>query len=107
MLPALSLTPPARTWVIEALRQRPAVSIVIGRSIGFVAAFAIPIALSRILDQAEFGTYKQLFLIYATLFGVAQLGIAESLYYFIPRDAHLAGDHIAYAVVRLAASGVA
>ncbi|HEY9466420.1 MAG TPA: lipopolysaccharide biosynthesis protein [Vicinamibacterales bacterium] len=107
MLPALSLTPPARTWVIEALRQRPAVSIVIGRSIGFVAAFAIPIALSRILDQAEFGTYKQLFLIYATLFGVAQLGIAESLYYFIPRDAHHAGQHIANAVVTLAASGVA
>jgi O-antigen/teichoic acid export membrane protein len=107
MLPALSLTPPARTWVIEALRQRPAVSIVIGRSIGFVAAFAIPIALSRILDQAEFGTYKQLFLIYATLFGMAQLGIAESLYYFIPRDSHHAGQHIANAVVTLAASGVA
>jgi O-antigen/teichoic acid export membrane protein len=80
---------------------------VIGRSVGFIAAFAIPIVLSRILDQAEFGTYKQLFLIYATLFGLAQLGIAESLYYFIPRDAHRAGQHIANSVLTLAAAGIA
>ena len=103
MLPALSL--PRR--VVEVLRQRPAVSIVIGRSVGFTAAFAIPIVLSRILDQAEFGTYKQLFLIYATLFGVAQLGIAESLYYFIPRDSGRAGQHVANAVLTLAAAGIA
>ena len=88
------------------MRQRPAVPIVIGRSVGFAAAFAIPIVLSRILDQAEFGTYKQLFLIYGTLFGVAQLGMAESLYYFIPRDSR-AGQHIANAVLTLAAAGIA
>src|SRR5688572_30521694 len=107
MLPALTFTRPALTRVVEALRQRPAVPIVIGRSIGFAAAFAIPIVLSRILDQAEFGTYKQLFLIYATLFGVAQLGMAESLYYFIPRDSTGAGQHIASALATLAAAGVA
>ena len=90
----------------RSVRQRPAVSIVIGRSVGFTAAFAIPIVLSRILDQAEFGTYKQLFLIYATLFGVAQLGIAESLYYFIPRDSGRAGQHIAHAGLTLAAAGI-
>jgi O-antigen/teichoic acid export membrane protein len=143
MQPALSLTRPAVIRAVEALGQRPAVSIVIGRSVGFTAAFAIPIVLSRSLDQAEFGTYKQLFLIYATLFGVAQLGMAESLYYFIPRgsrgayaptkyashpasdrefsaataerpsvvhDRHAvnrAGQHIANAVLTLAAAGVA
>ena len=107
MLPALSRTRPARVQIVEALRQRPEVSIVIGRSVGFAAAFAIPIVLSRILDQAEFGTYKQLFLIYATLFGVAQLGIAESLYYFIPRDCGRTGQHIANAMLTLAASGIA
>src|SRR5262245_66130980 len=92
---------------VDVLRHRPALSLVIGRSLGFIAAFAIPIVLSRILAQAEFGTYKQLFLIYATLFGVAQLGMAESLYYFIPRDAGRAGQHIANAVLTLAAAGIA
>jgi O-antigen/teichoic acid export membrane protein len=107
MLPALSLNNrPTHIRVVEALRHRPAVPIVLGRSVGFAAAFAIPIVLSRILDQAEFGTYKQLFLIYATLFGVAQLGIAESLYYFIPRDSGHAGQHIANAVLTLAAAGI-
>ena len=107
MRPVLSLIRPALVRAVEALRQRPAVSIVIGRSVGFTAAFAIPIVLSRILDQSEFGTYKQLFLIYATLFGVAQLGIAESLYYFIPRDSGRAGQHIAHAGLTLAAAGIA
>ena len=108
MLPALSLNNrPTHIRVVEALRHRPAVPIVLGRSVGFAAAFAIPIVLSRILDQAEFGTYKQLFLIYATLFGVAQLGIAESLYYFIPRDCGRTGQQIANAMLTLAASGIA
>src|SRR5262245_1104010 len=92
---------------VDVLRHRPALSLVIGRSLGFGAAFAIPIVLSRVLDQAEFGTYKQLFLIYATLFGIAQLGMAESLYYFIPRDAARAGRHVANAVATTAAAGVA
>ena len=93
--------------VVDELHRHPASALVIGRSVGFAAAFAIPIVLSRILDQSEFGTYKQLFLIYATLFGVAQLGMAESLYYFIPRDSTGAGQHIASALATLAAAGVA
>ena len=98
-------TPPLRR-AIGQLHRHPASALVIGRSVGFAAAFAIPIVLSRILDQTEFGTYKQLFLIYTTLFGVAQLGMAESLYYFIPRDSKGAGQHIASALATLAAAGV-
>ncbi len=36
-----------------------------GRVPGLVVAFAIPLVLARVFDQTEFGTYKQLFLIYA------------------------------------------
>ena len=78
-----------------------------GRVPGLVAAFAIPLVLARVFDQTEFGTYKQLFLIYATLFGLAQLGMAESLYYFVPRSASHAGRHVANALVVLASIGVA
>ena len=57
-----------------------------GRAVGFVAAFAIPVVLARVFTTSEFGTYKQLFLLFSTLFGIAQLGMAESLYYFLPRN---------------------
>src|SRR5688500_12458731 len=77
-----------------------------GRAPGLAIAFAIPLVLARVLDQADFGTYKQLFLIYATLFGLAQLGMAESLYYFVPRDPAHAGRHVANSLVALGAVGV-
>jgi O-antigen/teichoic acid export membrane protein len=77
-----------------------------GRAPGLAIAFAIPLVLARTFDQAEFGTYKQLFLIYATLFGIAQLGMAESLYYFVPRETSNAGRHAANALAALAAIGV-
>lgn len=77
-----------------------------GRAPGLVIAFAIPLVLARVFDQAEFGTYKQLFLIYATLFGLAQAGMAESLYYFVPRDGSLAGRFVANSMLALAAIGV-
>src|SRR5687768_18513273 len=64
---------------------RPVLALMSGRTVGFAAAFLIPVALARILDQAEFGTYKQLFLIAGTLYGMGQLGMAESLFYFLPR----------------------
>ena len=65
--------------------SRPALLLVAGRSVGLAASFAIGIVLARLFEPAVFGTYKQFFLIYATLYGVAQLGMAESLYYFVPR----------------------
>jgi O-antigen/teichoic acid export membrane protein len=77
-----------------------------GRAPGLAIAFAIPLVLARTFDQAEFGTYKQLFLIYGTLFGIAQLGMAESLYYFLPRETSHAGRHAANALIALAAIGV-
>ena len=64
---------------------KPALLLVVGRTIGFAASFIIPVLLVRTFNQAEFGTYKQLFLIYGTLYGLAQLGMAESLYYFVPK----------------------
>ncbi len=77
-----------------------------GRAPGLLIAFAIPIVLARTFDQTEFGTYKQLFLIYSTLFGLAQLGMAESLYYFVPRGDSQAGRYVANAMVLLASIGL-
>ena len=59
--------------------SRPAMLLVTGRSVGLAASFAIGIVLARLFDPALFGIYKQFFLIYATLYGVLQLGGREPL----------------------------
>lgn len=76
-----------------------------GRILGFVAAFAIPVVLVRIFDQSEFGTYKQLFLVYSTLYGIAQFGMAESLFYFLPAAQRLGGRYVLNAMLVLGCAG--
>jgi O-antigen/teichoic acid export membrane protein len=58
---------------------KPALLLMSGRTLAFAATFFIPVVLARIFDPAEFGTYKQLFLIHSTIFYIAQLGMAASL----------------------------
>ena len=84
---------------------RPAALLVTGRVVGLVASFAIGIVLARIFAPATFGTYKQFFLVYGTLYGLAQLGMAESLYYFVPRNAARTGRYACNALVTLALAG--
>ena len=85
--------------------SRPAALLVAGRSVGLAASFAIGIVLARVFEPATFGIYKQFFLIYATLYGVLQLGMAESLYYFVPRAAAHTGRYAANALASLALVG--
>lgn len=73
---------------------RPALILMSGRLVGFVVAFAIPLVLARVFTQEDFGSYKQLFLVFATLFGIAQAGMAESLYYFLPYESRNAGAYV-------------
>src|SRR5438128_697893 len=85
----------------------PAFRLVAGRVIGGVVSFAIPVVLARVLLPAAFGTYKQLFLIYMTFYGVAQVGAAESLYYFVPRKPEEAARSITNSVATLTLVGTA
>src|SRR5882762_3073530 len=86
---------------------RPAALLVTGRVVGLVASFAIGIVLARIFAPAAFGTYKQFFLLYGTLYGLAQLGMAESLYYFVPRNTARMPRYVCNALITLAAAGLA
>jgi O-antigen/teichoic acid export membrane protein len=86
---------------------RPTLQLVTGRSIGLVASFAIGVVLARLFDPAVFGVYKQFFLVYATLYGVLQLGMAESLYYFVPKTAAHTGRYVGNAMATLALVGAA
>jgi O-antigen/teichoic acid export membrane protein len=77
-----------------------------GRMVGYGVSFILPIVLVRLFSPSEFGTYKQVFLILSMFVGIGQIGMAESLYYFLPRKPHLAGRYVANTVLMLAVSGL-
>ena len=85
---------------------KPALVLMSGRTFAFAATFFIPVILARIFDQVQFGTYKQLFLVFSTVFCIAQLGMSQSLYYFLPRAPRMAGPYAANAVCFLGLLGL-
>ena len=85
---------------------KPAMLLTGGRIVGFLATFFIPVVLVRVFDKVDFGTYRQLFLIFTTIFYAAQFGMAESLYYFMPKSPALSNRYIVNAIVALSCAGV-
>ncbi|HEX6836010.1 MAG TPA: lipopolysaccharide biosynthesis protein [Polyangia bacterium] len=73
--------------------------------ISAVLTFALPLILARLLTPTSFGTYKQFFLIASTIQLTAQLGLTQSLYYFLPRGERDRGAYLAQAMMSLAALG--
>lgn len=85
---------------------RGALLLVVGRGAAAVISFVTPFILVRLLTQTEFGVYKQLFLIYATLYQILPLGVLASLYYFIPLDRERRTAYILHVELLLAAAGL-
>jgi O-antigen/teichoic acid export membrane protein len=85
---------------------RPAVLLMAGRALASVATLLIPVTLVRVFDQSEYGTYKQLFLVFTSLYSVALVGLSDSLYYFVPRDPGRGGRYVANAVLGLSFAGL-
>ena len=85
----------------------PAFLLVAGRTVGLIATFAIGPLFARLFTVEDIGTYRTFFLLYATLFGLAQLGMAESLYYFVPRASGNIGRYVCNAALSLFAAGLA
>ncbi|HKQ30312.1 MAG TPA: oligosaccharide flippase family protein [Burkholderiales bacterium] len=86
---------------------KPAFVLMSGRAVGLAAAFAIPVVLARLFDPSVFGTYKQLFLIYGSLYSIAQIGMSEGLFYFLPSAGRDGGHYAFNAIVALGAAGMA
>jgi O-antigen/teichoic acid export membrane protein len=84
----------------------PTVTLIAARTLSFAVTFFIPVILVRIFDVATFGAYKQVFLLYVIVYAIAQVGMAESLYYFIPSDPAKAGRVVMNSVILLGVSGL-
>src|SRR5688572_8984487 len=85
---------------------RATFTLVAGRAAAFAVTFALPLLLVRMLDPTEFGTYKQLFLIFSTVYALVPLGMGESLFYFVPRAGEGSGRYVANALLWLTGSAV-
>src|SRR5438874_4855252 len=80
--------------------------LLLGRAGATVLGFALPLILTRLLPQQEFGTYKQVWLVVTTGFFMLQLGLAQSLYYFLPRKDGQARQWLTQATISLSTIGV-
>src|SRR5512140_3298483 len=85
---------------------RQAGPLMLGRGGATILGFALPLILTRLLPQAEFGTYKQVWLVVTTGYFMLQLGLAQSLYYFIPRKDGKERAWLTQATLSLTAMGV-
>jgi O-antigen/teichoic acid export membrane protein len=60
----------------------------------FIAALltvALPIVMVRLMDQQEFGVYKQAFM-FITTAAIASMGVSQSAFYFMPRHPERGGQ---------------
>jgi O-antigen/teichoic acid export membrane protein len=85
---------------------KPALMLMSGRLAAFAVTFFSGPLLARIFSQTEFGTYRQILLIVATLFALAQFGFAECLYYFLPGNPEASGRYAFNSLLMLGAMGV-
>jgi O-antigen/teichoic acid export membrane protein len=60
--------------------------LMFAKTLSFAFTMALPMVLVRRLNQAEFGLYKQLFLIIQTTVVILPIGFGMSAYYFLPRQ---------------------
>ncbi|MCU1278666.1 MAG: rane protein [bacterium] len=81
--------------------------LVAGRLVSAALTFGLPLVLARLLAPEEFGTYKQFFLIASTLQLTGQLGLTQSLYYFLPRGGKERGAYVSQTFLSLAVLGAA
>jgi O-antigen/teichoic acid export membrane protein len=59
--------------------------LIAARLAAAVLSLSIPLVLARVMAFTEYGTYKQLFLVSTTAAAILPLGMAQSLYFFVPR----------------------
>ena len=82
----------------ESLTQS-AVWLMLAKTLGFALSVALPLSLVRVLDQRDFGLYKQAFLIINTAVWVLPFGFGMSAFYFLPRESERRGAVVCHVVV--------
>ncbi len=81
--------------------------LTLGRSTGQVLNAVAGILIVRALAQYDYGTYRQIILLFTTLCLIGDAGFAQTLFYFIPRKRENAARYLSHALLAaLVASAV-
>lgn len=64
---------------------KKALMLTSARCLAFVLTAFHPVVLTRILGKGDYGTYAQFYLIVMTLIPLGEMGIAQGIYYFLPK----------------------
>jgi len=64
--------------------QKLAGSLIVGKLLALIAAFAIPMLLTRFLTKADYGLYAQLYTVIMLITVFFEFGISSNLYYYYP-----------------------
>jgi O-antigen/teichoic acid export membrane protein len=91
-----------KLWARALGRSGP---LVLSRLSSAALTFALPLMLVRLLSPDAFGVYKQFFLLAQTLLLVGQIGLTQSLYYFLPRGGAERGSYVTHVLLALAVLG--
>ncbi len=70
------------------------VYLFISKIIGYGIRIILPVFLVRILTKEDFGAYSQFFLLEILIKTIFQMGINQSLFFFVPRDRDNAGAYL-------------
>lgn len=84
---------------------KPAFKLMSGRVAAFTITFMTGPLLARMFSQSAFGTYKQFMLVTYTLFLIGQCGLAECLFYFLPKNPERGASYAVNSVFMLFLSG--
>jgi O-antigen/teichoic acid export membrane protein len=79
---------------------------IVGRAAALVVHFLVPIILVRVFVKSDFGQFAQLVLIHQFFYRIMQLGIRQSLYYFLPLQKENKAHYVTNTFLLLTISGV-
>ncbi|GAC1341933.1 MAG: hypothetical protein NVSMB23_14120 [Myxococcales bacterium] len=80
--------------------------LVLSRVTSFVVGLGLPLLLVRLLEPDQYGAYKQFFLVSLTVGMIGQIGMTQSLFYFVPRGGAQRGVYVAQTLTVLAGIGL-
>ncbi|MBI1749152.1 MAG: lipopolysaccharide biosynthesis protein [Acidobacteria bacterium] len=77
------------------------------RALGQVLNALVGFLIVRALTQYDYGTYRQVLLLYTTLYLIGDMAFAQSLYFFVPREREKARAFLGQALVAVLALSAA
>jgi O-antigen/teichoic acid export membrane protein len=93
--------------IAAASRTRKVLALSAGKAMASVLNLATTAVLARVLSQPDMATYRQTFLVFLIAAPLLQMGIGESLYYFLPTEKERPRGRVLDAMFLLSLQGLA